>query len=156
MAGRRSGPPPKSPEERARRNVDPLVGADGWTEIGSTPFAGEVPEIPEWIEVGPTGRAVYEHLSRLPQAAMYGPGTWFQLHMTLPLIERYLTRPGSENYKAITTTLGAALRLTEDDLARARVRVAAPVSEEDASPEQRARSARVASLADRRKRLMAG
>lgn len=130
MAGRRSGPPPKNPEDRQRRNADPLVGADGWTEIPSTPNDGEIPEIPEWVTVGAVGRAIYAELAALPQARLYGIGTWIQLWMTLPLVERYLSRPGSENYKAIVTTLGAALRLTEDDLQRARVRIKDPEPEE--------------------------
>ncbi|MFC9995738.1 hypothetical protein [Nocardia sp. NPDC127526] len=155
MAGRRSGPPPKNPDERLRRNADPFVTGDGWTEIDPTPHDGDIPEIPEWITVGPTGRAIYEHLATLPQARLYGPGTWFQLWVTLPLIERYLSRPGSENYKAVTSTLGAALRLTEDDLARARVRIK-PVLDEDDEDAPTA-GARVVSYAEeRRARLLKG
>lgn len=155
MAGRRSGPAPKNPEERQRRNVDPFLAGDGWTEIDPTPHDGDIPEIPEWITVGAVGRAIYEHLASLPQARLYGPGTWFQLWVTLPLIERYLSRPGSENYKAVTSTLGAALRLTEDDLARARVRIKPVVSDED--EEAPTTGERVVSFAEeRRARLLKG
>jgi hypothetical protein len=122
MAGRKPGPPPKDPSRRARTNVDPVVGKDGWSEIDTVPFDGEVPPIPDWITVGTQGEAVYDVLSHLPQAALYGPGTWFVAHLSMPLVERYLSRPGSESYKALLTTLSSALRLTEDDLAKARVR----------------------------------
>ncbi|MGS2809408.1 phage terminase small subunit [Nocardia sp. MW-W600-9] len=153
MAGRRSGPPPKNPEDRARRNADPLTGADGWTEIDPTPNDGEVPEIPEWITVGAIGRAVYDELAALPQARLYGMGTWVQLWMTLPLIERYLSRPGSENYKAITSTLGAALRLTEDDLQRARVRIK-PVIDDQADEDGTSDAPVVDFAEERRARLL--
>ncbi|WP_109523680.1 MULTISPECIES: phage terminase small subunit [Nocardia] len=155
MAGRRSGPPPKNPKDRARRNGDPLLaGADGWTEIPSTPNDGEVPEIPEWVTVGPVGRAIYTELASLPQARLYGQGTWIQLWLTLPLIERYLTRPGSENYKAVTGTMGAALRLTEDDLQRARIRIKDEIDEEPVAPTE---GGTVASFAEERKaRLLRG
>lgn len=154
MAGRRSGPPPKNPEDRLRRNADPIVGADGWTEIPSTPNDEEIPEIPEWVSVGSTGRAIYDELAALPQARLYGLGTWIQLWMTLPLIERYFSRPGSENYKAIMSTIGASLRLTEDDLQRARVRIKDPVDEE---PVDTNGGAPVVSFAEeRRARLMRG
>ncbi|WP_433662460.1 hypothetical protein ACQPW1_10080 [Nocardia sp. CA-128927] len=157
MAGRRSGPAPKNPEDRQRRNADPLLGIDGWTEIESTPNEGDVPEIPEYIDVGPRGRAIYEQLASLPQARLYGPGTWFQLWMTLPLIERYLSRPGSENYKAVTTTLGAALRLTEDDLQRARVRIKPPATDADDTDAPETGGGRVVPFAEERKaRLLRG
>ncbi|MFE5290196.1 hypothetical protein ACFRAQ_35035 [Nocardia sp. NPDC056611] len=129
MAGRRPGAAPKQPHERARTNKDSIIGGDGWTELTDEPFDGDIPPIPEWIDVGSRGRAIYEELARLPQARTYGPGTWLTLHMTLPLIERYLSRPGSENFKAITSTLGAALSLTELDMQRARIRVK-PVEDE--------------------------
>lgn len=155
MAGRRPGPAPKNPQERQRTNADPVLGRDGWTEIADVPFAGVVPELPGWCSVGATGRAVYEELARLPQAALWGPGTWLQLHLSLPLVERYLSRPGSENFKAIISTLGAGLRLTEDDLQKARVRVKSAQAQETKSPEATRSAAVVTDIRSRRERLTA-
>lgn len=152
MAGRRPGPAPKNPEDRLRTNADPLVGRDGWTEITPEPFGGDVPDIPEWAAVGDAGAAVYQELSRLPQAALWGPGTWLQLHLALPLIERYLKRPGSENFKAIVSTLGAGLRLTEDDLQKARIRVQAAETG-DVDPAAARSAAKVTDIRSRRSRL---
>ena len=120
---RRSGPPPKNPDERLRRNVDPVTSADGWTEIDDAPFNGDIPDIPAWIEITDRARAVYYELAMLPQARLYGAGTWLQLHLSLPVIDKYLASSSTESYKAITTTLGAALSLTESDMQKARVRV---------------------------------
>lgn len=152
MAGRRPGVPPKAPEERMRTNSDPLVGGDGWTEIDNAPFAGAVPEIPVWVKCSPEARAVYHELAALPQAQLWGAGTWLELHLTLPLIDRYLSRPGSENFKAIISTLGAGLRLTEDDLQRGRVRFKRE-QDEDGGAEV---PAGVANLQERRRRLVKG
>jgi len=153
MAGRRPGPAPKNPQERQRTNADPVLGRDGWTEIADVPFAGVVPELPGWCSVGATGRAVYEELARLPQAALWGPGTWLQLHLSLPLVERYLSRPGSENFKAIVATLGAGLRLTEDDLQKARVRVRSQAEAGVVDPAVAASAAKVTDIRSRRGRL---
>jgi hypothetical protein len=146
MAGRRSGPPPS--EHRRRTNADPVVGKDGWTEVSPEPFAGQVPEIPAWVDCTLEARMVYQELAQLPQAATWGPGTWLSLHLTLPLLGRYLTRPGSENFKAIVSTLGAGLSMTELDMQRARIKVKRP----DPVAEQAA-AASVSSLQERRKRL---
>lgn len=153
MAGKRPGPPPKNPEELVRRNVDPIVGADGWTDIDPAPNDGEIPPIPAWCDAGEAARAIYEDLARLPQARLWGPGTWLQLHMSLPLFDRYMSRPGSEGLKALVATWGTGLRLTEDDLQRARVRVRKLIeSEDESTPTRKANG--VASLDDRRRRLM--
>jgi hypothetical protein len=146
MGGRRPGPAPN--ENHRHRTPDPFVSKDGWTEVAPEPFAGEVPPIPVWVNCTDEARAVYAELATLPQAATWGAGTWLQLHMSLPLIGRYLQRPGSENFKAIVSTLGAGLSMTELDMQRARIKVKRP----DPVAEQAA-AASVSSLQERRKRL---
>jgi hypothetical protein len=89
-------------------------------------------------------------LARLPQARLWGPGTWFELHLSLPLVDRYLTRPGSEGFKALVSALGAGLSLTELDLQRARVKVS-PAEGVGDSPT--VSDPKVADIRDRRKRL---
>lgn len=148
MAGRRPGPPPN--ERHRHRNADPVVGKDGWTEITPDAFDGAVPEVPPWVQCSDEARAVYLELARLPQAATWGPGTWLSLHLTLPLVGRYLERPGSENFKAIVQTMGASLSLTESDMAKARIKVRLPEPDE-ASVDSNAPG--VTSLQSRRQRL---
>ncbi|MCK2242331.1 MULTISPECIES: hypothetical protein [unclassified Crossiella] len=134
---RRPGPAPKDPADRARRNADPLLaGGSDWTELPDTPYAGQVPEIPEWVDVGAVGHAFYARLAELPQAAAWSPGDWLSLQLALPLVERYLARPTAEVFKAVTAGLGAGLGLTSADLARLRRRIvpADPVAEDSADP----------------------
>jgi len=150
MAGRRPGPAPN--ENRRRTNADPVLPAgEGWTEIHGEAWDGDIPAVPEWVRVSPDALRVYAELARLPQAATWGAGTWFELHLSLPLVDRYLDRPGSESFKALVSALGAGLSLTELDMQRARIKVkpveAELVDGEDVVPPE------VASLADRRARL---
>lgn len=150
MGGRRPGPAPS--ETHRHRAADPFVAkGDGWTEIDAEPYAGHVPAIPTWLECSDAARAVYAELARLPQAATWGPGTWLQLHLALPLLTSYLKRPGSENFKAITSTLGAGLSLTELDMQRARIKF----KRGDTADEQAEAAATVTSMQDRRARLTA-
>lgn len=155
MAGRRPGPPPS--ESRRRRNADPVLpSGEGWTSIDGAAWEGVVPPIPDWVQVSSLAEAVYVELGRLPQAATWGPGTWFELHLALPLVDRYLSRPGSEGFKALVSALGAGLSLTEVDMQRARIRVQPA---EPAVPVEPASSvgggSGVSSLSDRRRRLTA-
>jgi hypothetical protein len=147
MGGRRPGPAPA--ENHRHRAADPFVAKDGWTQIAPEPFAGEVPEIPVWVNCTDEARAVYAELARLPQAATWGPGTWLQLHLSLPLVGRYLQRPGSENFKAIVSTLGAGLSLTELDLQKARITIKRADEDEAGSGS----AASVSSLQARRRKL---
>lgn len=154
MAGRRPGPPPKNPEERLRTNVDPVIGVDGWTEIPDAPNDGDVPAIPEWVgEISEAARVVYEELATLPQARLWGRGTWLQLHMSLPMFDKYLEKPGGEGLRTLVGIWGASLRLTEDDLQKARIKM---VRELDQAELEAAAVAnpKVASMAERRKRLL--
>jgi hypothetical protein len=149
MAGRRPGTAPiPTPRHTA---PDPFLRAgDGWTEISTEPYSGPVPEIPDWVRVGPDARRVYMTIATLPQAATWGAGTWLELHLSLPLIEKYLTRPGSESFKALVSALGAGLSLTELDMQRARIQAKAPQADDDENGEV---LPAVARISDRRKRL---
>lgn len=154
MAGRRPGPPPKDPSQRQRTNADPVIGSDGWTEIPDAPNDGEIPPIPEWIgEISEAARVVYQELASLPQARLWGPGTWLQLHLSLPMFDKYMEKPGGEGLRTLVGIWGVSLRLTEDDLQKARVKVRKE-AEDAASQDLSASSAKVTSIADRRKRLL--
>ncbi|MBF6085209.1 hypothetical protein IU485_27965 [Nocardia cyriacigeorgica] len=131
MAGRRPGPPPKPPEQRARTNADPYTSGDGWTEIPPDPYDGDVPPIPAWVPCSDEARALYAELAALPQARLWGPGTWLELHLSLPAATRYLNTGSGEGLKALLSAWGVALRLTEDDLTKARIKVAVPAEEDD-------------------------
>lgn len=123
---RRPGPAPKPAEQRRRRNVDPVVGKDGATRIDAAPVEDPAPELPGWCRVSAVTVAWYEDLCRLPQRRVWSEGDWLALWAALPLVDRYLTRPGSESWKAWTASVFPALRVTSDDLAKARVRFEEP------------------------------
>lgn len=128
---RRSGPPPS--EDRVRRNVDPLVGGDDWTRIPNAPYEGDVPEIPAWVTVSPRAEAFYAALACLPQAAAWSAGDWLSIHLTLPLLDRYLARPGAEAFKAIIAGLGAGPGLTVADLLKLRRKLVDPEQPDDSA-----------------------
>nr|WP_296763841.1 hypothetical protein [Rhodococcus sp. (in: high G+C Gram-positive bacteria)] len=125
------GPAPKNPEDRIRRNSDPLTDANGWTEIDPSPNDGAIPPIPPWSSQDPIVGGIYAELGKLPQARLWGPGTWFEIHLTLPIMEKYLEKPSSEAFKTILAAWGSGLRLTEDDMQRARIRVRKELSAEE-------------------------
>ena len=124
---RRPGPAPKDAELRRRRNVDPVVGRDGALVIDPSPVADSPPDLPAWCEVSERTFAFYGALCRLPQRRAWGDGDWLALWSALPLVDRYFERPGAENFKAWTSALFPVLRVTADDLAKARVKLEQPV-----------------------------
>ncbi|QDF15373.1 hypothetical protein SEA_MOLLYMUR_12 [Gordonia phage Mollymur] len=147
------GPAGKDPSELTGHHSKSVLAGDGWEEIDPNAEVPEAPPIPPWVPVGPAGQLVYEYLTSIPQAQKYGPGTYWELWLSIPLIERYLEKPGSENYKAILSTLGSALRLTEDDLQRARIRMVAAEQQADDPSETSQQNARVIAMQARRDRL---
>jgi hypothetical protein len=127
---------------------------DGWKSIDPTPRdLSEVPPIPEWVDVlpGSPAESWYYEVSILPQAREWNNGTIMQLWLTLPLINRYIARPGSEGLKAIISALGPALMLTEDDMRKAKVKYDVDKAQVEAAEAQRA-MANVSSLEKRRDR----
>ncbi|RBO87974.1 hypothetical protein [Nocardia puris] len=87
-------------------------------------------------------------------ARLWGPGTWLELHLSLPAAGRYLAGGSSEALKALISAWGAGLRLTEDDLAKARVKVVTvdPEPEVDVSQD----AGRVVSFAAERRARLTG
>jgi hypothetical protein len=182
---RRPGPPPKEPAARLRRNRDtvtgaakpsakptkkppakrtrraaaasqtPIIGIDGWVSIPPGPRTAPAPKLPGWLPVGESAKA-YAELAKLPQAKAWLTSEWTLLQLALPLLDTYLGKPGSESFKAIVTALGPALKLTSDDLAKARMRIAdimpaeAPPAGDDDDDKP---PAVVTAITSRRKRL---
>ncbi|MBM4707919.1 hypothetical protein GS982_01370 [Rhodococcus hoagii] len=155
MSGKRPGPPPKNPEDRVRRNDDAVVtDIHGWQEISPEPYDGDVPDIPAWVgEVSEAAKMIYAELSALPQARLWGPGTWLQLHLSLPMVDTYFNKPGGDGLRTLVNIWGSGLYLTNDDMQRARIRVRDKISEDaDEVPAD----PKVISMEDRRKRLLSG
>lgn len=124
------------------------VGDDGWTLVPPGKRVGKVPELPDWLHLTGQGAQVYAELARLPQSKVWLESEWLLLQLSLPLMERYLSRPGSESFKALFSALSSSLKLTTDDLARARMKIAKPPAEAaSVSPS-------VTNIASRRKRLL--
>lgn len=155
---RRPGPAPKFPEDRKNRNIDPVIGNDGWTEIPDEPFDGEIPPIPKWVDVSEPVVAAYESIASLPQARTWAAGDWLALHLALPTVERFLNgnrgKGSSEAFKALVSTLAPALSLTSMDMMKARIRFEqADVPEEQGADSETSLPENVARMNDRRKRL---
>lgn len=155
---RRPGPAPKFPEDRKHRNIDPVVGNEGWTEIPDEPFDGDIPPIPAWIDVSEPVVQAYETIGSLPQARTWNAGDWLSLHLALPTIDRFLTgsrgKGSSEAFKALISTLGPALSLNSNDMLKARIRFEQAEAEEGEGKDPNAPlPENVARMNDRRKRL---
>ncbi|AXH70399.1 hypothetical protein HOT75_gp011 [Gordonia phage Daredevil] len=148
----KTGPAPKDPSQLQGHYSAAKLAGDDWEEIDPDKVV-EAPEIPDWIDASPRAVAIYEYLTSLPQSQLYGAGTYFELWMSLPLIERYLSRPGGETYKTLVSTLGTALRLTEDDMAKARIRMVKADEQTDDPSETSEQNARVIAMKERRNRL---
>lgn len=148
---RRPGPAPK--ENKVRRNVDPIVGRDGWTEVSGETL-DEAPPIPEWAKCSAVAEAFYEELATsLPTAPSWTAGDWMMLWASLPLLSRYFERPGSESYKAWTSVLDPGLRITSDSMVKARVKVAAIEDEVATEQGKTSDGDKVTSITSRRSRL---
>lgn len=147
------GPAPKNPEDRVRRDTSPLTDSNGWTEIDGTPNDAEPPPIPPWSSHDPIVAGIYAELAKLPQSRTWGPGTWFEIHLTLPIMEKYLEKPTSDAFKTILQAWGSGLRLTEDDMQRARIRVRKELTEAEQEAAIKG-NPKVAQI-DRRARLLA-
>ncbi|PBC38481.1 hypothetical protein CJ179_38405 [Rhodococcus sp. ACS1] len=146
------GPAPKNPEDRIRRNADPIADANGWIELERTPNENDVPPIPVWVECSEQARMIYEEITKLPQARLWGPGTYFEIHLALPLLDKYLEKPGSDGFKTIVSAWGAGLRLTEDDLQRARIRFKKEIDPDEL--EDAKKDPKVIDMKNRRDRLL--
>lgn len=121
---RRPGPPPKDASQRRRRNADAVVGRDGMVTVDPSKVLTKAPELPAWCVVSPRAELFYRALCRLPQRRLWTDGDWIALWASLPLVDRYFERLSAEAYKAWTSALFPALRITSDDLAKARVKLA--------------------------------
>jgi hypothetical protein len=139
---------PVASTSRAATRQTPVVDADGWTTIPPGARTAKPPKLPIWLPQNMVAELVYDELAKLPQAKAWMESEWKLLQLALPLLERYLARPGSESFKALVTSLSPALKLTADDLAKARMRIAVPAVQESSAP-----SAAVTNIASRRERL---
>lgn len=135
-----------------RRNKDTL-GIEEWTAVDPTPNDDWTPpEIPDWVNATPRIEAIYEFLMQLPQSRQWRAGEYFLIWMSLPTIERYLSRPGGETLKSLMGLFGPNLNLTNADMAKARQKWK-EVDEEEAEEITAETKARVVKMEDRRKRL---
>lgn len=140
---------PTTRAARAAARQTPVVDGDGWTSIPPGARTAKPPAISAWLSIGFTAEEAYAEFAKLPQAKAWLESEWKLLQLSLPLLERYVARPGSESFKALVSALGPALKLTSDDLAKARMRIAVPEPAETATTA----SAGVTDINARRDRL---
>jgi hypothetical protein len=138
---RRRGPAP----EPGSLGDSRYGGTGAWVDVPDIPRdLDTVPPLPEWIAgtlKSPATISAYEALARLPQAAVWTAGDWLIVHLSMPLLDRYLTRPGSESYKALLAGLGSGPGLTTSDLLKLHRRLVNPeaTEAEDDAPRPRRR-----------------
>lgn len=157
MAGR-PGPAPKDPSQRKRTNTDQFLPDGEWTRIPNEPYDGEIPEIPMWVDLpeDSPARMYYADLMTLPQARLWQQGDLMNLWVALKYVDLYLTgKPSADGMKSIASMLNLPLRLTSDDLQKARV--AWKKEQEEAAEEEAVKQAAnvtsIAKRADRKSRL---
>lgn len=144
MAG--SGPIPKDPSQRRRRNADPIAGA----VLPAGGPEGPTPELPGGHDYDTRTLGWYETWRHSPQAALFLATDWQRLHMLVELVERYWAIPTKELLAEIRLN-EASLGATASDRARLRWSVAEP---ETSAPRKSASASRAA--ASRRDRVLRG
>ncbi|MEV5592226.1 hypothetical protein [Streptomyces sp. NPDC052496] len=145
MAG--TGPLPKDPSQRRRRNADPVAG----TVLPAGGPGGPTPELPGGHDTRTL--AWYETWRSSPQAATFLATDWQRLHMLAQLVEQYWQEPKKELLSEIRLN-EAALGGTAAD----RVRLRWTVAEEEPADQRRpaAKSKAVTSRRDRVLRVVDG
>ena len=142
MAG--TGPVPKDPSQRRRRNADATTS----TVLPASGPEGVTPELPGGHDYDSRTLAWYETWRSSPQAATFLPTDWQRLHMLAELVQQYWEEPRKE--------LLAEIRLNEASLggtAADRMRLRWTVAEPEAAPVKRAPS-RSRAAATRRDRVL--
>ena len=137
-----TGPLPKDPSQRRRRNADAVPG----TVLPAGGPDGPTPELPGGHDYDTRTLSWYETWRCSPQAATFLSTDWQRLHMLAQLVEQYWQEPKKE--------LLSEIRLNESALgatAADRIRLRWTVADEDnsAGSPARARSKAAASRRDR-------
>jgi hypothetical protein len=140
-----TGPVPKDPSQRRRRNADPAAGA----VLPSTGPDGPTPVLPGGHDYDSRTLAWYETWRSSPQAAMFLATDWQRLHMLAQLVEQYWAEPKKELLSEIRLN-EAAIGGTAADRARLRWTVADP----DEGPKGRRGSSLSRGAASRRDRVL--
>lgn len=139
-----TGPLPKDPSQRRRRNADPVAA----TVLPAAGPGGPTPELPGGHDYDTRTLVWYETWRQSPQAATFLPTDWQRLHMLAQLVQQYWEEPKKE--------LLAEIRLNEASLggtAADRMRLRWTVAEPEESTARRAAGKSRAS-ASRRDRVL--
>lgn len=94
------GPPPKDPDERRRRNADPLDGHGVVLPVEDRPDRPDMPLHPahptaEWH---PDTVAFWDVMADSPQAKLWGSTDWHHLKETIKVYERWVRAESSTEY----------------------------------------------------------
>ncbi|MEU7384024.1 hypothetical protein AB0A91_29365 [Streptomyces sp. NPDC042207] len=142
MAG--TGPLPKDPSQRRRRNADTVAG----TVLPPDGPAGPTPDLPGGHDYDTRTLSWYETWRTSPQAATFLATDWQRLHMLAELVELYWQEPKKETLSEIRLN-EAALGGTAAD----RVRLRWSVAEEEAAAARQPRT-KTKAAASRRNRVL--
>ncbi|NYV73193.1 hypothetical protein [Streptomyces sp. UH6] len=141
MAG--TGPVPKDPSQRRRRNADPVAGA----VLPANGPTGPTPALPGGHDYDTRTLSWYETWRTSPQASTFLATDWQRLHMLAQLVEQYWLEPKKELLSEIRLN-EAAMGGTPAD----RLRLRWTVAEEEAAPARRA--ARTRAATNRKNRVL--
>jgi hypothetical protein len=112
-----SGPAPKDPSKRQRRNPDQIPH----TEIAADAKLLKPPKVPDgdWT---PALRRYWDRWARSAMATQFADTDWQRLEMILPLVQRYLETPDVNTWRMIVQT-ESLLGATVADRLRMRVKL---------------------------------
>lgn len=137
-----TGPLPKDPSQRRRRNADAVTA----TVLPANGPDGPTPDLPGGHDYDTRTLAWYETWRNSPQAATFLPTDWQRLHMLAELVQQYWEEPRKELLAEVRLN-EASLGGTAADRMRLRWTVAEP--EEPAARRTASRSRTAASRRDR-------
>ena len=136
-----TGPAPKDPSVRARRNKETIE----WTDVPDEPYTGPSLDLPDGYEWNPGARAWWESTRQVPHAVLWSASDWmFALETAFVVNEMWA---GNVERAAEVRQRSAKLALTREDRLKQRLRY---VPTEEMEPQKPARAKRAS-----RKRLAA-
>lgn len=133
-----TGPPPKDPGERRRRNADPLEGHGVVLPPEDQPDRPDMPVHPDhpaelWR---PETVAFWDVMADSPQAKLWGSTDWHHLKETLVVYDRWVRSTGTEyvNLERAVRARTGLMGYSHGDRLRLRMRAQVVATEADGTP----------------------
>ena len=124
-----SGPAPKAPGTKQRRNPD----THEWQDVVDAPYEGPAPELPASYEWGPGARAWFEAVRSMPHAALFKASDWMFVLETAFVVNEMWS--GNAGVAGECRQRNAKLGVTLEDRMKLRIRYVDPEVGEPAKSE---------------------